>query len=74
MSNEIRIFYPDQLYPEKITGGFLRTINLAKLSSEKYKTSIYGITEGKSYEYKKDGINFIQEEKHKNIFRKLDHF
>ncbi|UTB33114.1 MAG: hypothetical protein NKF70_02245 [Methanobacterium sp. ERen5] len=64
MLNEVRIFYPDQLYPEKINGGYLRTINLAKLASERFETSIFGITEEESYECKRDGINIIQE---KNI-------
>lgn len=74
MLNELRIFYPGQLYPEKKSGGYLRTINLAKLASEKFKTSIYGIAEGKSYECKRDGINIIQEKKYKNIFGKFTHY
>jgi polysaccharide biosynthesis protein PslH len=74
MSNEIRILFPEQIYPEKISGGYLRTINLATLASEQFKTLLFGMAEGEFYEGKKSGVNLIQETKYKNFSAKLKHF
>ncbi|MCE7700033.1 MAG: hypothetical protein K8E24_014820 [Methanobacterium paludis] len=74
MSNEIRILFPEQIYPEKISGGYLRTINLATLASEQFKTLLFGMAEGEFYEGKKSGVNLIQETKYKNFCAKLKHF
>lgn len=73
MLKEVRILYPDQLFPEKITGGYLRTINLAKLASEKFRTSLFGMAE-ENYTNNRDGIKLIQEKKYKDIKEKIKHF
>ncbi|HBN06085.1 MAG TPA: hypothetical protein DD434_09925, partial [Bacteroidales bacterium] len=73
MPEEVRIVYPDQLYPKRVMGSYLRTFNIAKLASEKFKTSIFGIA-SELYENEKCGVHVIQEKKYENFTTKLKHF
>lgn len=73
MPKQLRILYPDQIYPENITGGFLRMFNLAKLASKEYKTYIFGIS-GNVHEFEIDEISLIQEKKYKNLLHKFKHY
>lgn len=74
MSKQLRILYPDQIWPEKITGGYLRTFNLAKLAYKEFQTNIFGISENKEYEHEVDEIRLIQEKKYDNLIGKLKHY
>ncbi|AEG18380.1 glycosyltransferase family 4 protein [Methanobacterium paludis] len=74
MSKQVRILFPDQIHQEKLTGGFLRTFNLAKLASKEFKTYIFGISENEEYEHNFDGIHLVQEKKHKNVLEKVKHY
>jgi len=74
MSKQIRILFPDQIHQKKLTGGFLRTFNLAKLSSKEFQTYIFGISETEGYKKKLDGISLVQEKKYNNKLEKLKHY
>ena len=74
MSKQIRILFPDQIHQKKLTGGFLRTFNLAKLSSKEIQTYIFGISETEEYKKNLDGINLVQEKKYNNKLEKLKHY
>ncbi len=74
MSKQLRILFPEQINQEKLTGGFLRTFNLAKLASEEFQTYIFGISENEEYESKFDEINLVQEKKYENVLGKVKHY
>lgn len=71
--SELRILHEDQIYPEK-SGAFLRSFNLAKLASSRFKTNLYGVNEKIEYQNLIENIYFIQEKKYNNVFNKLKHF
>ena len=74
MSKQVRILFPDQIHQGKITGGFLRTFNLAKLASKEFQTYIFGISGNEEYENRVDEIKLVQERKYENALGKIKHY
>jgi len=70
---ELRVLQPDQIYPHT-TGGFLRTYNIARLASDYFKTSVFGVSESVECEKNVNNLRLVQEKKHENIINKLNYY
>ena len=74
MFDELRILYPNAIYPEK-SGGYLRTFNIAKLASEKFKkTYIFSVDENTKYNGEVNGLHITQEKKYLNTIDKVKYY
>ncbi len=70
---ELRILHNDQLYPKNDFGAYHRTFHIAKLASDKFRTSVFSAHK-EEYESKIDGINLIQDIKNNNIFDSITYY
>lgn len=74
MFDELRILYPNPIYPKK-SGGYLRTFNIAKLGSEKFsRTYILAVDENIKYSGEAGEIHIIQEKKYRNLLEKVKYY
>jgi len=74
MFENLNIISHIPIYPE-ISGGYIRTYNLAKLATHIFKnTSIFAADENIEYCGSVDGVNIIQSKKYENYLYKLRYY
>ena len=73
MFNELRILYQSRIYPDGLSGSYLRTFNIAKLLIKKFnKITVFSSDKINSYNGIIDGIFVIQgRHRHPNSSKKL---
>ena len=66
--NELRILYPGTIYPNGMSGGYLRTFNIAMLLSNRFdKISVFACDNNFPYKGNISGVFVVQGKYHKSF-------
>lgn len=72
MINKLHILFPHSVYPSGITGGSLRTFNIARLAQHTFKSvSLYAADSHNLYNGEIDGISVYQQNCYRNRLDKM---